>query len=188
MNHDEEYSISTFVLVIPFDGTNDPVVIKDENISPLSSLPFTTPSADFQFLLHFLNDPTELTTMNCKVITTFVVIFVFLAVETEANGEFFTTLKNVPQLLFFYKIGASCQLYGHSCLGGHGKRSDSASEMDVNSMQARMAVGRMNNLLQRLLARRVMSQSPDVISSILSSNEYSDLEKRSPDYIQTAAQ
>lgn len=55
-------------------------------------------------------------------------------------------------------------------------------------MQARMAVGRMNNLLQRLLARRVMTQSPDLINSILSSNEYSDLEKRSPDYMQTNAQ
>jgi hypothetical protein len=56
--------------------------------------------------------------------------------------------------------------------------------MDVNTLQARlMAMNRVNNLLQRLLARKVMGQNPD---NFLSSSDYIDLDKRSPDYTQAA--
>lgn len=64
--------------------------------------------------------------------------------------------------------GASCQLYGHSCLGGHGKRSGESTvastdsftgpEMDsVQNIQNRLAANRMNTLMKELMARRMFA-------------------------------
>ena len=82
-------------------------------------------------------------------------------------------------------IGASCQLYGHSCLGGHGKRSDSSADMAAadagNTLQARVAGQRLaNGLMQRLLARRI---TPDLVAAYMAtSGEMADMDKRSADY------
>jgi len=82
--------------------------------------------------------------------------------------------------------GASCQLYGHSCLGGHGKRSDSSADMAAdagNAFQARVAGQRINGLMQRLLARRI---TPDLLAAYMaSSGEMADMDKRSADYMQS---
>lgn len=90
----------------------------------------------------------------------------------------------IISILILHQTGASaaCQLYGHSCLGGHGKRSDSGADLD-NTLQARLALNRMSNLLQRMMSRRgvpsLTAQSPEVL-------DFSEFDKRIPEYTQAS--
>lgn len=67
-------------------------------------------------------------------------------------------------------LGAACQLYGHSCLGGHGKRSSSASvptqgidsdfALDAAAsaaFHAKMTANRLNGILREMIARRMVT-------------------------------
>lgn len=69
-------------------------------------------------------------------------------------------------------LGAACQLYGHSCLGGHGKRSSSASvpiqgidsDLAVDAaasaaFQAKMTANRLSGILREMIARRMVASA-----------------------------
>lgn len=65
------------------------------------------------------------------------------------------------------RSAGSCQQYGHSCLGGHGKRDGSDSPI----------AARYNNLLREMLARRLYSTQ-----NFNDWNSQEALEKKSIDY------
>lgn len=125
--------------------------------------------------------------MNFKlfVLTCLAVVAAF-ALAVEANGTLPLMLAVQRSRSRMVRAGASCQLYGHSCLGGHGKRSDSSADMTADagsSFPARVAGQRLNGLLQRMLARRI---SPDLLAAYMaSSSELADMDKRSADYMQS---
>lgn len=120
--------------------------------------------------------------MSIKLFVLLIVAFVAsFALAVDANGELFLIMDHRLNLS---STGASCQLYGHSCLGGHGKRSDSSVELNgEGNLQSRLASQRMNALFQRVMSRRL---SPDMVAAYMASaSELSDVEKRSADYMQS---
>lgn len=130
--------------------------------------------------------------MNFKLIVlTCLALVAAFALSAEANGTLPLMTADASPMMRHDRMmtGASCQLYGHSCLGGHGKRSDSSvadvnADAAVNQFQARLAAQRMSNLVQRLLARRI---TPDLVAAYVgaASGDQTDMDKNSQDYMQS---
>lgn len=89
-------------------------------------------------------------------------------------------LKDALTIVLFT---GSCQQYGHSCLGGHGKRD--GSDVDVqNALLKNPAAARYNNLLREIMARRNLGPQAFIPNSDWSRYQDSQelLEKKSIDY------
>ena len=124
-----------------------------------------------------------------KIITMSIVVMVAATVVREVNGngtfDTFDTFSeeiciSIVTIIIINLIGAACQLYGHSCLGGHGKRSsapsygpqDTDAAVDaaaIAAFQAKMSANKLNNILRDILARKMASASdavPDMDTGI----------------------
>lgn len=74
---------------------------------------------------------------------TFGMIFMFLPLFSvfflKAGGN--RSRKSPPDSLFLGRTLGGCSLFGHSCLGGHGKRSSSSSPVTASVESRQQQVG-----------------------------------------------
>lgn len=92
--------------------------------------------------------------------------------ETSSIQDSFVTISRL--------YPGSCQQYGHSCLGGHGKRDGSDAEAQ-NALLKNPIAARYNGLLREMLARRLYGANAYDWPKYQDSQEA--VEKKNVDYV-----